>query len=165
MVRRLREAGGVIVGKTNMTEFAYSGLRFNPHWGRPRNAVARDRIPDGSSSGIGVSVALCITDLAIGTDTGGSVRILASLNGVVGFKPTAGRIPGDDVFSLSHSLDSVGPLARSVQACADADAVVAGQVPTLAKPAALAGLRFGVAAEYLRRIPIAERARMTLPRN
>ena len=149
VVRRLREAGGIILGKTNMTEFAYSGLGLNPHWGTPRNAVARDRIPGGSSSGGGVSVALGIADLAIGTDTGGSVRIPASLNGVVGFKPTAGRIPRDGVFPLSHSLDSVGSLARSVQACADADAVMAGKAPAPVKPVALAGLRFGVAADYL----------------
>jgi len=149
VVRRLREAGGVILGKTNMTEFAYSGLGLNPHWGTPRNAVARDRIPGGSSSGAGVSVALGVADLAIGTDTGGSVRIPASLNGVVGFKPTASRIPRDGVFPLSRSLDSVGPLARSVQACADADAVMAGLAPEQVEPAALAGLRFGVAADYL----------------
>ncbi len=149
VVRRLREAGGIILGKTNMTEFAYSGLGLNPHWGTPRNAVAHDRIPGGSSSGAGVSVALGIADLAIGTDTGGSLRIPASLNGVVGFKPTAGRIPRDGVFPLSHSHDSVGPLARSVQACADADAVMAGQAPAPVKPAALAGLRFGVATDYL----------------
>ena len=93
VVRRLREAGGIILGKTNMTEFAYSGLGLNPHWGTPRNAFAHDRIPGGSSSGAGVSVALGIADIAIGTDTGGSVRIPASLNGVVGFKPTASRVP------------------------------------------------------------------------
>jgi len=149
VVRRLREAGGIILGKTNMTEFAYSGLGLNPHWGTPGNAVARDRIPGGSSSGAGVSVALGVADLAIGTDTGGSVRIPASLNGVVGFKPTASRIPRDGVFPLSRSLDSVGPLARSVQACADADAVMAGQAPAPVRAAALAGRRFGVAADYL----------------
>ena len=149
VVRRLREAGGIILGKTNMTEFAYSGLGLNPHWGTPRNAVAVDRIPGGSSSGAGVSVALGIADVAIGTDTGGSVRIPASLNGVVGFKPTADRIPRDGVFPLSHSLDSVGPLARSVQACADADAIMAGQAPAPVEAAALVGLRFGVAADYL----------------
>jgi aspartyl-tRNA(Asn)/glutamyl-tRNA(Gln) amidotransferase subunit A len=149
VVRRLREAGGIILGKTNMTEFAYSGLGLNPHWGTPRNAFAHDRIPGGSSSGAGVSVALGIADIAIGTDTGGSVRIPASLNGVVGFKPTAGRGPLDGVFPLSHSHDSVGPLARSVQACADADAVMAGQAPAPVRPAAIAGLRFGVAADFL----------------
>ena len=149
VVRRLRDAGAIILGKTNMTEFAYSGLGLNPHWGTPRNAVARDRIPGGSSSGAGVSIALGVADLAIGTDTGGSVRIPASLNGVVGFKPTAARIPRDGVFPLSPSLDSVGPLARSVQACADADAVMAGQAPAPVRPAALAGRRFGVAADFL----------------
>ncbi len=149
VVRRLREAGAIILGKTNMTEFAYSGLGLNPHWGTPGNAVARDRIPGGSSSGAGVSVALGVADVAIGTDTGGSVRIPASLNGVVGFKPTAGRIPRHGVFPLSPSHDSVGPLAHSVQACADADAVMAGQTPALVTPASLAGLRFAVAADFL----------------
>ncbi len=149
VVRRLRQAGAIILGKTNMTEFAYSGLGLNPRWGTPRNALARDRIPGGSSSGAGVSVALCVADIAIGTDTGGSVRIPASLNGVVGFKPSADRIPRDGVFPLAYSLDSVGPLARSVQACADADAVMAGQAQAPVKPAALADLRFGVAADYL----------------
>ena len=149
VVRRLRQAGAIILGKTNMTEFAYSGLGLNPHWGTPRNARARDRIPGGSSSGAGVSVALGVADLAIGTDTGGSVRIPASLNGIVGFKPTARRIPRDGVFPLSPSHDSVGPLARSVQACADADAVMAGQAQAPVRPAALAGLRFGVAADFL----------------
>jgi aspartyl-tRNA(Asn)/glutamyl-tRNA(Gln) amidotransferase subunit A len=149
VVRRLREAGAILLGKTNMTEFAYSGLGLNPHWGTPGNAVAPDRIPGGSSSGAAVSVALGIADIAIGTDTGGSVRIPASLNGIVGFKPTAGRIPRDGVFPLSPSHDSVGPLARSVQACADADAVMAGQAPAPVKPAALAGRRFGLAADYL----------------
>ena len=149
VVRWLREAGGIILGKTNMTEFAYSGLGLNPHWGTPGNAVARDRIPGGSSSGAGVSVGLGIADLAIGTDTGGSVRIPASLNGVVGFKPTARRVPRDGVFPLSPSHDSVGSLARSVQACADADAVMAGQAPAPVRPAALTGLRFGVAADFL----------------
>ena len=149
VVRRLRQAGAIILGKTNMTEFAYSGLGLNPHWGTPRNALARDRIPGGSSSAAGVSVALGVADIATGTDTGGSVRIPASLNGVVGFKPSADRIPRDGVFPLAYSLDSVGPLARSVQACADADAVMAGQAPAPVKPAALADLRFGVAADYL----------------
>ena len=149
VVRRLREAGAIILGKTNMTEFAFSGLGLNPHWGTPRNAVARDRIPGGSSSGAGVCVALGIADVAIGTDTGGSVRIPAALNGVVGFKPTASRVPRDGVFPLSPSHDSVGPIAHSVQACADADAVMAGQAPAPVRPAALAGLRFGVAADFL----------------
>jgi aspartyl-tRNA(Asn)/glutamyl-tRNA(Gln) amidotransferase subunit A len=149
VVRRLREAGAIILGKTNMTEFAYSGLGLNPHWGTPRNAVTRDCIPGGSSSGAGVSVALGIADLAIGTDTGGSVRIPASLNGVVGFKPTADRVPRDGVFPLSPSHDSVGSLARSVQACADADAVMAGQAPAPVKSAALTSVRFGVVADYL----------------
>ena len=96
-----------------MTEFAYSGLGLNPHWGTPGNAVARDRIPGGSSSGAGVTVALGVADVAIGTDTGGSVRIPASLNGVVGFKPTAGRIPRHGVFPLSPSHDLASVLSHT----------------------------------------------------
>jgi aspartyl-tRNA(Asn)/glutamyl-tRNA(Gln) amidotransferase subunit A len=149
VVRRLRAAGAVILGKTNMTEFAYSGLGLNPHWGTPGNAASPDRVPGGSSSGAGVSVALGMGDIAIGSDTGGSVRIPAALNGVVGFKPTADRVPRDGVFPLSYSLDSIGPLARSVQTCADTDAIMAGDRPSVVEEAPLAGLRLGVTKEYL----------------
>ncbi|ACA19368.1 Amidase [Methylobacterium sp. 4-46] len=144
VVARLRRAGAVIVGKTNMTEFAFSGLGLNPHYGTPGNAADPARLPGGSSSGAGVSAALGTSDVAIGTDTGGSVRIPASLNGVVGFKPTARRVPLAGAFPLSPSLDSIGPLARSVAACAAADAVMAGEEPAPLRPPALADLRIGV---------------------
>jgi aspartyl-tRNA(Asn)/glutamyl-tRNA(Gln) amidotransferase subunit A len=149
VVSRLREAGAIILGKTNMTEFAYSGLGLNPHVGTPRNAIAPDRVPGGSSSGAGVSVGVGIADIAIGTDTGGSVRIPAAFNGIVGFKPTAARVPREGVFPLSYSLDSVGPLAGSVQACADADAVMAGIQASLVVEMQLSGLRLGVPKEYV----------------
>jgi aspartyl-tRNA(Asn)/glutamyl-tRNA(Gln) amidotransferase subunit A len=110
VVRRLRQAGAVIIGKTNMVEFAFSGLGLNPHYGTPGNAADPERIPGGSSSGAGVSVAERTSDISIGSDTGGSVRIPAALNGVVGFKPTAHRVPLDGAFPLSQSLDSIGPL-------------------------------------------------------
>ncbi|WP_298951393.1 amidase [uncultured Methylobacterium sp.] len=144
VVARLRRAGAVIVGKTNMSEFAFSGLGLNPHWGTPGNAADPSRVPGGSSSGAGVSAATGTSDIAIGTDTGGSVRIPASLNGVVGFKPTARRVPLDGAFPLSPSLDSIGPLARTVVACAAADAVMAGEEPAPLRTASLAGLRVGV---------------------
>jgi aspartyl-tRNA(Asn)/glutamyl-tRNA(Gln) amidotransferase subunit A len=144
VVRRLRQAGAVIIGKTNMVEFAFSGLGLNPHYGTPGNAVDPERIPGGSSSGAGVSVAERTSDISIGSDTGGSVRIPAALNGVVGFKPTARRVPLDGAFPLSPSLDSIGPLARTVQECAFADAIMAGEEPRPLVPRPLAGLRFGV---------------------
>ncbi|PIK69415.1 amidase, partial [Methylobacterium frigidaeris] len=144
VVARLRRAGAVIVGKTNMSEFAFSGLGLNPHWGTPGNAADRSLVPGGSSSGAGVSAALGTSDIAIGTDTGGSVRIPAALNGVVGFKPTARRVPLAGAFPLSPSLDSIGPLARSVEACAAADAVMAGEEYRPLRAAPLRDLRIGV---------------------
>jgi aspartyl-tRNA(Asn)/glutamyl-tRNA(Gln) amidotransferase subunit A len=105
VVRRLRQAGAVIIGKTNMVEFAFSGLGLNPNYGTPGNAADPQRIPGGSSSGAGVSVAEHTSDISIGSDTGGSVRIPAALNGVVGFKPTARRVPLDGAFpSLRASI-------------------------------------------------------------
>ncbi|SCY21220.1 amidase [Microvirga guangxiensis] len=144
IVRRLRQAGAVILGKTSMVEFAFSGLGLNPHFGTPGNATDPLRIPGGSSSGAGVAVAEGTSEISIGSDTGGSVRIPAALNGVVGFKPTAKRVPLDGAFPLSPSLDSIGPLARSVQDCAFADAVMAGEEPYRLQPYPLAGLRIGV---------------------
>jgi aspartyl-tRNA(Asn)/glutamyl-tRNA(Gln) amidotransferase subunit A len=144
IVRRLRQAGAVIIGRTNMVEFAFSGLGLNPHTGTPGNAADPSLIPGGSSSGAGVSVALGSSEIAIGSDTGGSVRIPASLNGIVGFKPTARRVPLEGAFPLSYTLDSIGPLARSVAECAAADAVMAGADPHPLAPAEIAGLRIGV---------------------
>ncbi|MCG7393755.1 amidase [Microvirga sp. ACRRW] len=144
IVRRLRQAGAVILGKTNMVEFAFSGLGLNPHYGTPGNAVDPLRIPGGSSSGAGVAVAEGTSEISIGSDTGGSVRIPAALNGVVGFKPTAKRVPFDGAFPLAPTLDSIGPLARSVQDCAFTDAVMAGEEPRELRPHPLAGLRIGI---------------------
>ena len=144
IVRRLRRAGAVIVGKTAMVEFAFSGLGLHPYAGTPGNAADPERIPGGSSSGAGVSAANGSSEIAIGTDTAGSVRIPAALNGVVGFKPTAHRVPLDGTFPLAYSLDSIGPLARSVEDCAAADAVMAGEEPAPLRPVPLRGLRIGV---------------------
>ncbi|WP_262356893.1 amidase family protein, partial [Bordetella pertussis] len=128
VVRRLRAAGAVIVGRTNMTEFAYSGLGLNPHYGTPRNPWDRatGRIPGGSSSGAAVSVTDGMASGAIGSDTGGSVRIPAALCGLAGFKPSAQRVSMQGVLPLSANLDSIGPLAPSVRCCATLDAILAG---------------------------------------
>jgi aspartyl-tRNA(Asn)/glutamyl-tRNA(Gln) amidotransferase subunit A len=144
VVARLRAAGAVIVGSTNMSEFAFSGVGFNPHYGTPGNPADRSRVPGGSSSGAAVSVADGMAVAALGTDTGGSVRIPAAVCGLVGFKPTARRVPIDGVVPLSTSLDSIGPLANSVECCAIVDAIFAGESPVVPEATPLAGLRFGV---------------------
>jgi len=145
VVRRLRAAGCVIIAKTNMAEFAFTGLGLNPHYGTPGNPADRARIPGGSSSGAAVAVADGMCEIAIGSDTGGSVRLPAALCGVTGFKPSKQRVPTEGAFPLSYTLDSIGPLARSVAACADADAAMAGDDPQPLAPAPLEGLRIGIA--------------------
>src|ERR1700726_4135470 len=137
VVQRLRAAGGVIVAKTNMTEFAFSGIGANPHLGTTRNPADRARIPGGSTSGGAVAVADGMCEIAIGSDTGGSTRIPAALCGIVGYKPSRQRIPTQGAFPLSYTLDSIGPLAPSVAACARADAVMAGEEPAPHAPAPL----------------------------
>ncbi|MGN6095143.1 MAG: amidase [Bosea sp. (in: a-proteobacteria)] len=146
VVDRLIAAGAVIVGRTNMTEFAFSGLGLNPHYGTPPNPFDRaaGRIPGGSSSGAAVSVSDGMAAAAVGTDTGGSVRIPAALCGLTGFKPTARRVPRDGALPLSTSLDSIGPIARSVACCAMLDAVLSGTGENLLGEASLAGLRLAV---------------------
>jgi aspartyl-tRNA(Asn)/glutamyl-tRNA(Gln) amidotransferase subunit A len=144
IVKRLRDAGAVIIGKTIMTEFAFTAVGLNPHYPTASNAVAPDRVAGGSSTGAAISVAEGTSDISIGSDTGGSVRIPAALNGIVGFKPTAKRVPKQGAFPLSPSLDSIGPLARSVHDCAIADAAMAGEAITYEKPASLHGLRIGI---------------------
>src|ERR1700704_5047630 len=128
-IARLKAAGLIPIGRTNMTEFAFSGLGINPHYGTPRNPFDRatGRVPGGSSSGAAVSVTDGMAVGALGTDTGGSCRIPAALCGIVGYKPTAGRIPTQGAFPLSTSLDSIGPLAATVECCAVLDAVLAGE--------------------------------------
>ncbi len=143
VVKRLRAAGAIIIGRTNMTEFAYSGLGLNPHYGTPRNPWERavGRIPGGSSSGAAVSVADGMAVAGIGSDTGGSVRIPSALCGLTGFKPTARRVPLRGVLPLSKNLDSIGPLAPSVACCAVLDAIMAGEAPEIPAPAEVRGLR------------------------
>jgi aspartyl-tRNA(Asn)/glutamyl-tRNA(Gln) amidotransferase subunit A len=144
-VRRLRVAGAVIIAKTNMTEFAFSGVGANPHFGTPGNPADRKRIPGGSSSGAAVAAADGMCEIAIGTDTGGSTRIPAAVCGIVGYKPSRQRISTDGAFPLSYTLDSIGPMARKVVDCFNADAAMAGDEPWTLEPAPLAGLRIGIA--------------------
>jgi aspartyl-tRNA(Asn)/glutamyl-tRNA(Gln) amidotransferase subunit A len=145
VVRRLRAAGATIVAKTNMSEFAYSGIGANPHFGTPGNPADRNRVPGGSSSGAVVAAADGMCEIAIGTDTGGSCRIPAALCGIVGYKPSRQRVPTTGAFPLSYSIDSIGPIARSVEACAKADAVMSGEDYATLEPVSLAGLRVGIA--------------------
>jgi aspartyl-tRNA(Asn)/glutamyl-tRNA(Gln) amidotransferase subunit A len=145
-VTRLKAAGLIPVGRTNMTEFAYSGLGLNPHHGTPANPFERQagRIPGGSSSGAAVSITDRMSFGALGTDTGGSCRIPAALCGIVGFKPTARRVPLAGAFPLSSSLDSVGSLAPSASCCATLDALLAGDPPGAPAPLPLRGMRLAV---------------------
>lgn len=128
VVAFLRQAGMVAVGRTNMSEFAFSGLGINPHYGTPVNPRSADlpRIPGGSSSGAGVAVAAGLVPVAMGTDTGGSVRIPAAFNGIVGYKATRGRYAMEGVYPLAKSLDSLGPLCRTVRDVVWIDAAMRG---------------------------------------
>ena len=146
VVARLLAAGLIPIGRTNMAEFAYSGLGPNPHFGTPLSPWDRagQRVPGGSSSGAAVSVADGMAVGAIGTDTGGSCRIPAAFCGVTGYKPTARRIPREGAVPLSTTLDSIGPLANSVACCAILDAVMAGEAPAPPVAPPLAGLRLGL---------------------
>lgn len=145
IVERLRKAGAIIIGKTHMTEFAFTAVGLNPHYPVPGNAYDHRLVAGGSSSGAAVSAGEGTCDVAIGSDTGGSVRIPAALNGVVGFKPSHGRVSLNGAFPLSPTLDSVGPLATTVAACADADAIMAGEEPLPLHKIELAGLKIGIA--------------------
>ena len=145
-VARLRAAGGIVLGRTNMSEFAFSGVGINPHHGTPANAADTTvaRIPGGSSSGAAVSVATGAAFIGLGSDTGGSIRIPAALNGVVGFKSTSSLVPLDGALPLSSTLDAVCAMTRSVR-----DAIVAHEVLTghavVRSTAPLSGLRLAVA--------------------
>ena len=146
LIRRMLAAGFVPMGRTNMTEFAFSGLGINPHYGTPASPWDRAgrRIPGGSSSGAAVSISDGMAYAALGTDTGGSCRVPAAMCGVVGYKPTARRVPISGVLPLSPSLDSVGPLANSVACCAVVDAVLAGERPGRVEQVSLSGLRMAI---------------------
>ena len=145
VVRRLRAAGSVKLAKTNMSEFAFSGLGLTPHYGTPGNPADRARVPGGSSAGAAVAAADGMCEIAIGSDTGGSTRIPAALCGITGFKPSRLRVSTEGAFPLSYTLDSIGPMAKSVVDCFNADAVLAGETPSALEAMPLAGLRLGVA--------------------
>jgi aspartyl-tRNA(Asn)/glutamyl-tRNA(Gln) amidotransferase subunit A len=146
VVARLRRAGFVVIGRTNMTEFAYSGIGINPHYGTPKSAWQRGvgHVPGGSSSGAAVSIADRMAYGALGTDTGGSCRIPAAFNGIVGYKPTQRRVPLDGGVPLSFSLDSFGPLANTTQCCATLDAVLAAEPFVPLQPRPIKGMRLAV---------------------
>ncbi|EJM67408.1 amidase, Asp-tRNAAsn/Glu-tRNAGln amidotransferase A subunit [Pseudomonas sp. GM49] len=147
-VSRLRAAGAILLGRTNMSEFAFSGLGLNPHYGTPRVRQAPSRVAGGSSSGAAVSVVEGMAVAGLGTDTGGSVRIPSAFCGLTGFKPTASRVPLDGAFPLAQSLDSIGPLAHSVEDCWIIDGILAGtHLQTPALP--LAGLNLAITRDYV----------------
>ena len=143
-IARLRAAGAVFVGRTNMVEFAFGTTGLNPHYGTPKNPWDRatGRVPGGSSSGAGVAQADGMCVMALGTDTRGSIRIPSALCGVTGFKPTARRVSRDGAFPLSYTLDSIGPLANSVACCATYDALLAGEAPQALPELPVKGLHF-----------------------
>jgi len=160
VVRKLRDAGAVIVGKTHLHEWAFGATGINPHYGTARNPWDTERITGGSSSGSAVAVAAGMCFAALGSDTGGSIRVPASLCGVTGLKPTYGRVSTGNVIPLSWSLDHIGPMARSARDCALVLAAIAGYDPEEASSAdvpvddyaaqvegGLAGLRIGVPAQ------------------
>lgn len=151
VVARLLAAGFIPIGRTNMTEFALSGLGINPHYPTPSSPWDRAsrRVPGGSSSGAAVSVADGMAFVGLGTDTAGSCRVPAALCGVVGYKPTARRVPLAGVLPLSFSLDSVGPLARNVADCAIVDAVLAGEAPHAPFSRPLSGVRLALPARIV----------------
>ncbi len=144
-VARLRQAGAAIVGKTNMTEFAFSGVGINPHYGTPHNPADASvgRIPGGSSSGAAVSVGLGLAVAGLGSDTGGSIRIPAALCGITGFKNSQQRVPRVGATELSRSLDTVCAMTRSVADCLIVDGVLSG-APLAVRERPLAGMRFAV---------------------
>ncbi|MFP6558373.1 amidase [Paraburkholderia sp. B3] len=153
-VARLRHAGAVLIGRTNMSEFAFSGLGLNPHYGTPlspygRNVEDNARVAGGSSSGAAASMADGMAAVALGTDTGGSIRIPAAFCGLTGFKPTAARIPKTGAVPLSPTLDSFGPIGNSVACCALTDRILAGLAPHVPAARHLEGVRLGVLTNYV----------------
>ncbi|MDR5856235.1 amidase family protein [Caballeronia sp. LZ062] len=155
-------AGLVGIGKTNLSEFAYSGLGLNPHFGTPFNAAfdatveaGGHRAPGGSSSGAAIAVATGVVPIAVGTDTAGSIRVPAALNGVVGYRASRARYPQEGMAGLSRSADTVGPLARTVADCAAFDAVVRGREAMAALPD-LRGARFVVPSGWHARFAVTD---------
>lgn len=144
VVRRLKAAGALLTGRTNMAQFAFSIVGLNPHFGTPGNPWDRTRIPGGSSSGAAVSVADGMSIAAIGSDTVGSIRAPAALCGIVGFKPTQRSVPLQGTMPLSVTLDTVGPLARTVDDCALVHATISGEPWRQLQPLGVEGLRLAI---------------------
>ncbi|WP_414899699.1 amidase [Sphingomonas flavalba] len=151
VLERLRRAGFIIIGRTNMTEFAFSGIGLNPHYGTPANPAftGERRIPGGSSSGAAVSVALGIVPAAIGTDTGGSIRIPAALCGLSGFKPTTNTVTRAGVLPLSTTLDTVGVIAQSAADCAALFDVIRDRPGPPRLPVPVQRIRLGLVCNYV----------------
>ena len=153
VVARLRAAGFNIIGRTNMTEFAYSGLGMNPHHGNPRSPWERDvdggRVAGGSSSGSAVSISDGMSAATIGSDTGGSTRAPAVYCGIVGLKPTTTRMPSNGIYPLSTSFDAAGPMGHSTDCCAVMDDIMAGGAGRAETPFPVAGLRLAIPRGYL----------------
>ena len=152
VVRRLKAAGAVILGKTNMHELAYGGTTQNAFFGACRNPWDTARIPGGSSGGSAVAVAAGLAEAALGSDTGSSIRMPAAFCGVAGFRPSAGTVPADGVLPVSPPHDIVGPMARTVSRVARIQAVIADPAPAAALAGALdrdvAGLRLAVPDDF-----------------
>ncbi len=146
-VQRLLDAGALILGKANMQELAFGPTSNNAAFGPVHNPYDRSRIPGGSSGGTGAAVAARLAPAGLGTDTGGSVRVPASLSGVVGFRPTTLRWPQDGIVPISHTRDTAAPLARCVADCVLLDGIVAGSATSLSA-ISLKGLRLGVPRGY-----------------
>lgn len=152
VIATAHRAGMITTGTVNMTEFAYSGIGLNPHYGTPRNVNApagQRRSPGGSSSASGVVVSAGIVPISMGSDTGGSIRIPASFNGVVGYKTSTGRYPMKGVYPLAKSLDTIGPLAHTVADCVLFDAVLRGRDTPEAQSAQPETLSFVIPDEIL----------------
>ena len=153
VLARLRAAGFIVIGRTNMTEFAYSGLGMNPHYGNPRSPFDRDRdggrVAGGSSSGSAVSICDDMAAATIGTDTGGSTRAPAAFCGITGMKPTTTRMPSHGVYPLSTSFDAAGPMAATVACCAILDDLMTGGDGCAETPFPVSGLRLAVPRGYL----------------
>ncbi len=153
VVSRLKAAGFILIGRTNMTEFAFSGLGMNPHYGNPRSPFERNndggRVAGGSSSGSAVSISDGMAPATIGSDTGGSTRTPAAFCGIVGFKPTSTRMPGNGIYPLSTSFDAAGPMTNSVGCAAIMDGIMADGVGRSETPLPLGDLRLAMPVGYL----------------
>lgn len=146
VVKSMREAGAILFGKNNLVEMSYGLTGMNAHYGQVKNPYDLTRVTGGSSSGAGASVAARIVPAALGGDTVGSIRVPASLCGIVGFRPSTGRWSGRGIAPISHTLDTPGPMARTVEDCVLLDAVATGgALPDRPLIRDLKGLRLGFA--------------------